>query len=479
MKDDLNYVSLLDYTGLLQIVLPANDEFRHPFWEFNWQDNLGGEVIACSIFLYLSGILCAAAGIGGGGVYVAVLMVLGKLTPRNAVPLSKAIVFFGSTSSLAVNLSRMYAAGGAKSRNVIDFYACRTVVPAALAGTFLGVLLNSDADDRHIVFLLVAVLSFMTYLVLREAWKQHCEEKYASKGEINPAVAEQAEKTPLLPPELRSTSAPEPCDSMEAAICSSSSSRPGAAKDPKMGVLSRSDCLAAFFMLVVVIMAGILRFHIVACDKEKRGAGPAGSCDHPIVMKLFGGRMEIWMRDTTIAFFLQLISTSTPIIICSAMAAYYGFHAMTQGGWNLRKVMQYQSVSVTTGVLAGLIGVGGGLILSPFFLVMGMDPAVAVGTSSTCVLFTSSSTTMQYVFTDRIIMPLAVVYGIVTFVASYSGTSLVHLLQDKFDGRKSYITLIVAVGVGLSAILSIVKFIRVLEQTGPDVTVVAATPALL
>merc|ERR1719161_1465051 len=96
------------------------------------------------------------------------------------------------------------------------------------------------------------------------------------------------------------------------------------------------------------------------------------------------------------------------------------------GGWSCKAILVYQLVSVITGVLAGLIGVGGGLIFAPFFLVMGMDPATAVGTSSTCVLFTSSSTTMQYVFTDRIIMSLGLWYGAVPFMSSYTGSNLVH-----------------------------------------------------
>ena len=61
-----------------------------------------------SVVLFLSGVLCSAAGIGGGGIYVAVLMVLGALSPHDAVPLSKAIVFFGAIATLIVNTGRMF-----------------------------------------------------------------------------------------------------------------------------------------------------------------------------------------------------------------------------------------------------------------------------------------------------------------------------------------------------------------------------------
>merc|ERR1719198_2603259 len=119
--------------------------------------------------------------------------------------------------------------------------------------------------------------------------------------------------------------------------------------------------------------------------------------------------------------------------------------------------VKYALVAVLTGCLAGLVGIGGGLIFSPFFLFMGVDPAVAVATSSTCVIFTSSSTTMQYLLTDRIIVSLCLVYGLVNLVASYAGTSLVHCLQDMHAARRSFISAIVAIGVLISTVLSVDK----------------------
>merc|ERR1719329_1089492 len=127
-----------------------------------------------------------------------------------------------------------------------------------------------------------------------------------------------------------------------------------------------------------------------------------------------------------------------------------------EGAWPTHEVLKYQAVSACTGCLAGLVGIGGGLIFSPFFLLMGVEPAVAVATSSTCVIFTSSSTTLQYLLTDRIVMTLAIAYGIVNLVASYLGTSFVHCFRTIIT-RKSYITGIVAVGVAISAGLSVAK----------------------
>merc|ERR1719436_2351781 len=126
-------------------------------------------------------------------------------------------------------------------------------------------------------------------------------------------------------------------------------------------------------------------------------------------------------------------------------------------GWTVGEVAKYEVMGVLTGLLAGLVGVGGGLVFSPFFLMMGVEPVIAVATSSTCVIFTSSSTTLQYLLTDRIILSLTAVYGLMNICASYAGTAFVHFLQDSFATRKSYITAIVAAGVMLSALLSLLK----------------------
>merc|ERR1719472_710190 len=124
----------------------------------------------------------------------------------------------------------------------------------------------------------------------------------------------------------------------------------------------------------------------------------------------------------------------------------------------MQEVFLYCIMAILTGCFAGLVGIGGGLIFSPFILWMTGDPAVAVATSSTCVIFTSSSTTFQYLFTDRITMSLTIIYGIVNLLASYVGTSTVHML-DTLKNRKTLISGIVLLGVIASVCLSLYKLI--------------------
>merc|ERR1719277_2466303 len=167
--------------------------------------------------------------------------------------------------------------------------------------------------------------------------------------------------------------------------------------------------------------------------------------------------MEGWMSDPTRAGWAMLLTLVLPISACLVVMAFYSKSCIQQARWKPHEVATYVVMGMLTGCLAGLVGVGGGLIFSPFFLAMGVEPMVAVATSSTCVIFTSSSTTLQYLLTDRIIVSLTCVYGVMNVLASYAGTAFVHFLQDRFAARKSYITAIVAAGVLVSAVLSLAK----------------------
>jgi len=171
--------------------------------------------------------------------------------------------------------------------------------------------------------------------------------------------------------------------------------------------------------------------------------------------------MRTLMQNHTSAAAMLNLTMLIPAGVCTLVLTGYTIALVKHEGWHVGEAMCYHGMAIVTGALAGLVGIGGGLIFAPFFLGMGIEPSVAVATSSTCVIFTSSSTTLQYLLTDRIIMSLTFMYGTINLLASYSGTSLVHYLQDTLHTRRSYISLIVGAGVLISAVLSLCKLISV------------------
>merc|ERR1719473_2357082 len=142
------------------------------FWEFEWGAIMHIQVVWCSIAIMLGGALCACAGIGGGGIIVTALMVCGMLTPFDAVPLSKAVVFFGAMCQLALNYGKKQADADGHEKDLIDWGIVRIIVPMALTGTLLGVLLNAGTPGWAIVIMLALVLGSMTSMTLSKGLEQ-------------------------------------------------------------------------------------------------------------------------------------------------------------------------------------------------------------------------------------------------------------------------------------------------------------------
>lgn len=425
--------TLVDFTVVTPIV-SASPDANHHFWQLVWSDVTQPQVPTCCVVLGLSGVLCSAAGIGGGGIYVTVLMLLGYLSPTDAIPLSKAIVLLGSVSSLVLNLGK---AQSNPTNSLIDWSIIRLVVPTALLGTLLGVLLNWSTPGWGIVLLLTLLLAFMTVVVLLKAHEQYLEEP-ARKSKVDEPEddEDEVEEHAELLPRAATYEPPPAC-----------LGRPGSGPLVEGAGPRRRDVVAAFSVLAVVIVAGIARHHTALCRAD------VSTCDHPVLTVLYGGSARQVLNTRILATTLQVLIIVVPTVACVSISAYASV-MVANAGWHKTRIATFQLMALVTGVLSALVGVGGGLIFAPFFLASGLHPGTAVATSATCVLFTSSSSTFQYYFSDRINLALALTYGAVNCVASWAGTSLVHALQEKCSGRRYYITLIVAAGVSISAALS-------------------------
>lgn len=479
----------------------------HPhFWEFAWEDVFQAEVAVCGLILLVSGVLCAAAGIGGGGIIVTVLMFFGKLTPFDAVPLSKSVVFIGSLISLALNLPKQLSGSDGQARSLIDWGVCKAMVPMALLGTLFGVVLNHTTASWEIVLLLCVVLLGMTYTVSKKGIEQYMSESRAMEA------AEASEREPLWPkdaekaqeqahgtllssnpssPTQQQQEQPQQDNTKQSSFPDTTLTTPAARKESPQtavaGQLDKLEGLLLFFLLMTVVVGGVIRYHAQACQEQLNGildgTGQVSvedlnnsGCRHPVITVIFGKAFATIVADQGYGHIFQGALIVVPLWGCLTIAMFYGHRNITEHGWDFQKVMTYQSVALATGTLSGLVGIGGGLIFSPFLLIMGVDPNVAVATSATCVIFTSSSTTMQYLLIDRIRMSLALAYALVNSIASFMGTSLVHYLGGAC-GRKSTITLIVASSVAISLVLAGVKLydeIQSLQATTPEAGMVTA-----
>lgn len=74
---------------------------------------------------------------------------------------------------------------------------------------------------------------------------------------------------------------------------------------------------------------------------------------------------------------------------------------------------------------SGLLGIGGGMILSPLLLVLGVHPLVSAATSSVLVLFTSSSAALSFGFDGTLNWQFALLFALTSFCVSLVGVLVV------------------------------------------------------
>ena len=94
-----------------------------------------------AVFLFLGSALAAGGGLGGGGIFVPVLILVLSLSPKEAVPISQAMIFGGSLVNLVMNYRSRHPV--VKTRPLIDYDAVLILEPLMLLGTTFGVMLNA------------------------------------------------------------------------------------------------------------------------------------------------------------------------------------------------------------------------------------------------------------------------------------------------------------------------------------------------
>jgi len=334
-------------------------------------------------------------------------------------------------------------------------------VPLSLSGTFLGVILNRHLPGWLTLSVLTGVLIFITVSMVRETVQQ-----YQTECKSSPMAKDSTSDGPAASP-------PAPANGAASPVATETA--PKQVVHESRHALTSWDVLVLSVMLIIVISGGMLRFHTSRCARSPLRLR-SEYCNHRAMFWWGDGTLEHLVFTRSYAEHIAILAMAVPLVTCALVGISYSVQLMTQGGWKPRGIAVYGGMALCTGILSGLLGIGGGLIFSPFFLLMGQLPSVAVASSSTCVLITSSSTALQYLFTDRVIMSLTFLYGAINLMASYIGTKLVHWLQDKMKARKSIISGIVAFGVLVSTVLALVKLWPKLESRFGPIMIMQVAP---
>ncbi|GMF19751.1 unnamed protein product [Phytophthora lilii] len=115
----------------------------------------------------------------------------------------------------------------------------------------------------------------------------------------------------------------------------------------------------------------------------------------------------------------------------------------------------FPAVCTTAGVAAGLLGIGGGMVKGPIMLEAGILPPVQSATASFMILFTASSTTLQFAingqFPGEFQFDYMAWFAFVGFLGGFCGLKCVGFFVKKYK-RESIMVYMLAATIGLSAL---------------------------
>eukprot|EP00927_Polykrikos_kofoidii_P084905 TRINITY_DN9091_c0_g2_i2.p1 TRINITY_DN9091_c0_g2~~TRINITY_DN9091_c0_g2_i2.p1 ORF type:complete len:542 (+),score=87.17 TRINITY_DN9091_c0_g2_i2:131-1756(+) len=421
---------------------------RHPWWEFDLRElhEHFPSVMLCATILSLSGFLCSVAGVGGNIIQVSVLMVMGQLSPYDAVPLSKMVVLSGAVGAMIVHLR----SGSATSGHLVNWDLCRLVLPACLLGTCVGVPINQRIDDLYIVLLLSIILFCISLWVFIQACVMHCQES----------------KDALQEEQGEDSSAPRRC-STSPEVTASWFDCLGLPTEPVAleNALTKWDMIMAFALLVIVVACGVVSDLTSDCHNAIFSETPWNSslvCQHPLLRIIFFGRFQGLALQMGPHQLLQLACIILPICACLACGEYSVNSSLAEAKCISRtRLRTVQFFVFAMGLVGSLTGVGSGVALSPFFIMLGLRPHKAVATSLMCVIFISLSSALQYVMTDRVEMTLACIYSTVTILASCVGASSTLFVVQRLT-RPSLIMAFIGASVLISFGISVHQGIHML-----------------
>ncbi|RXH88602.1 hypothetical protein DVH24_000201 [Malus domestica] len=119
--------------------------------------------------------------------------------------------------------------------------------------------------------------------------------------------------------------------------------------------------------------------------------------------------------------------------------------------WKVRQLFLYCGGGITAGIVGGLLGLGGGFILGPLFLELGLPPQVSSATATFAMTFSASMSVVEYYLLKRFPVPYALYFALVASLSALVGQHVVRKVISVL-GRASIIVFILASTIFVSAI---------------------------
>ncbi|CAN0907089.1 Sulfite exporter TauE/SafE family protein 3 [Linum grandiflorum] len=372
-----------------------------PELEFGWK------IVVGSIVGFLGAAFGSVGGVGGGGIFVPMLSLIVGFDAKSSTAISKCMIMGAAASTVYYNLRLRHPT---LEMPIIDYDLALLIQPMLMLGISIGVAFNVIFADWMVTVLLIVLFvgtSTKAFFKGVETWKKETMMKNEAARRLgsNNNGGGDASYRPLPSGPPKNNNAAEV-------------------------TIAENVCWKELGLLVFVWVA----FLILQIAKNSMD-----TCS-----------VNYWVLN------LLQIPVSLGVSGYEAISLYKGHRMIASKadqGTNLQvhQLVIYCSCGVLAGVVGGLLGLGGGFIMGPLFLELGVPPQVSSATATFAMTFSSSMSVVEYYLLHRFPVPYAVYFFAVATVAAFVGQHVVRKLI-MILGRSSLIIFILAFTIFVSAI---------------------------
>ncbi|KAK7399726.1 hypothetical protein VNO78_10915 [Psophocarpus tetragonolobus] len=384
------------------------------FYQHNWPSmKVGWRIIVGSIVGFLGSAFGNVGGVGGGGIFVPMLTLIVGFDQKSAIAMSKCMITGGATATIFYNLRQRHPT---LDLPLIDYDLALLFQPMLMLGISVGVAFNVIFPDWILTVLLIICfvgISAKSFLKGVETWKKETlMMKEAKKNsQINNDVGSPKDAAHYI-----QTGEPVKDDTNQSR--------------KKVSIIKniRWKDLGLLFAVWIMILA-----------------------------------LEIGKNYTTtcsgVYWALNLLQVPIAVGMSSyeAVQLYKGKRIIASKGdqqtrWRVSQLILFCVCGIFAGTIAGLLGLGGGFILAPLFLGLGIPPQVASATSILAMSFSASMAVLEYYLLKRFPIAYAFYFVAIAIAAALIGQHLVRKVIAVL-GRASVIIFILTFTLCVSALL--------------------------
>ena len=346
-------------------------------------------IIILSIGILIISIFTTIAGIGGGGIIIPYLTLIGGYKLTEAIPLSICCIFFDCLIR-NIYLYKKTVPRHPK-RYLMNLSPGLLISPSDAMTSWIGVIMSRVLPSGITLIFVIAILLFSFIKTFINGYK-------TLKTEKNIKLNNSLDNYIII-------------DGIEVYIDKDDLIEP--TKPNGETIMDRISSL--FLVLLSIITAGIFSF------------------SKPDICTI-----EYWYF--LIGFIIIIISIL--LINVVYVKNQYNYRRNNEfdfisSDFKYNNIMIFKLIvsSMFTGAISTYLGIGGGMLINPLLLNLGMAPHIIIASTAVTTFFSSMISLLNYIASAKLLFTEAGFFGITSMVGSYIGILITNIILKKYQNQ--------------------------------------------